>query len=727
MSDKERERHFAEGLCLECHETGHISSNCPKKRKVKSTKKGKPPGVPMYGVTPEVGTSADLSALAEESGVSGTLSLAYIDFDCDSLPDLQSISDDDTDDNEDVSFDLSSDTDSEYFSCDQESTLDELNASETVWYDDTYEDQYLPPIRKKGTYGHPFRDAYASNAARILNKVFWELYPQREEDDLNICIVRTSDEVYTVSYWDYSLEISEAYLHAPSSDICGWCFPWIDEILGGNLDFGDIPEIPLGDALASEVQYILSVHVEVPNCDAKDWLQSERFRATQRVGYVEVQDLYLAFEVLIPNALLENAYLDLPNWYAQVLRRELRPAPFHFDDLEGELELFFHQRPVDVEGAARRSLDQYAPPMLQCHAVKADKNASPEYLQRNSSQPRALNRVMPEPVVVAINLNGNPVRALLDSGSLSDFVSTKVVHQLRLKSFELDVPLPVQMAVQGSRAKINLGCIAELEYQDINEARYFDVMNILNYDLILGTPFLFQHQVTIGLNPTSVVVGSASSRPIEGKRLRLLESRAAEIGEHDLERSRGQLREYARDISTNAMNSPLPPLRSINHTIPLIDEDKVYSWRPSKCPEALRRLWNEKRKAYLSTGRWRMTNARNTSPMLLLTKPGMGKNGVPPKLRTVIDLRQRNKNTKKLPSPLPDMEGILRRVSHKPFRSMIDGKDAYEHIRVEPAHVERTAMASPDGNMVSFGLQQGDCNAVATYQSLMNHMLSRCC
>lgn len=53
---------------------------------------------------------------------------------------------------------------------------------------------------------------------------------------------------------------------------------------------------------------------------------------------------------------------------------------------------------------------------------------------------------------------------------------------------------------------------------------------------------------------------------------------------------------------------------------------------------------------------------------------------------------------------------------------MIDGKDAYEQMRVEPAHVERTAMASPDGNMVSLVLQQGDCNAVATYQSLMNHI-----
>ena len=70
------------------------------------------------------------------------------------------------------------------------------------------------------------------------------------------------------------------------------------------------------------------------------------------------------------------------------------------------------------------------------------------------------------------------------------------------------------------------------------------------------------------------------------------------------------------------------------------------------------------------------------------------------------------------------MEGILRRISRRPYRSLIDGKDAYEQIRIEPEHVERTAMTTPDGNMVSLVLQQGDCNGPATYQALMNHIFA---
>jgi hypothetical protein len=106
--------------------------------------------------------------------------------------------------------------------------------------------------------------------------------------------------------------------------------------------------------------------------------------------------------------------------------------------------------------------------------------------------------------------------------------------------------------------------------------------------------------------------------------------------------------------------------------------------------------------------------------MLLIPKPGTN----PSRLRVVVDLRERNKNTHKLTSPLPDMEGMLRRAASKPFRTMLDLKDAYEQIRIVPEHVKRSVVTTPDGNMVSQVIQQGDCNAPATYQVLMNFLFS---
>lgn len=104
-------------------------------------------------------------------------------------------------------------------------------------------------------------------------------------------------------------------------------------------------------------------------------------------------------------------------------------------------------------------------------------------------------------------------------------------------------------------------------------------------------------------------------------------------------------------------------------------------------------------------------------------KPG-GKPGEVPPLRTVVDLRARNMNTIKMTSPLPDIDGMLQRVVSAKYKSSLDLKDAYEQIWIIPEHVEQSAVMTPDGNMVSLVVQQGDCNAPATYQAVMNHIFS---
>lgn len=65
-------------------------------------------------------------------------------------------------------------------------------------------------------------------------------------------------------------------------------------------------------------------------------------------------------------------------------------------------------------------------------------------------------------------------------------------------------------------------------------------------------------------------------------------------------------------------------------------------------------------------------------------------------------------NTHKLFAPLPDIDGILRRVSKGKYRSVIDEQDAYEQIWIVPEHVDLSAVTTPDGNMISTVIQIGD-------------------
>ena len=74
-------------------------------------------------------------------------------------------------------------------------------------------------------------------------------------------------------------------------------------------------------------------------------------------------------------------------------------------------------------------------------------------LQRNSAVAKDFKRVIPKPVVVVVQINGHPARALIDSGSLADFMSTTLAEQLDVPRIELTKLLTVQLAAQGSRSK----------------------------------------------------------------------------------------------------------------------------------------------------------------------------------------------------------------------------------------------------------------------------------
>ena len=299
-------------------------------------------------------------------------------------------------------------------------------------------------------------------------------------------------------------------------------------------------------------------------------------------------------------------------------------------------------------------------------------------MQRNAASVKDSSRVVPKPMVITVKINGHPARALIDSGSLGDFMSSTLADQLKLDKEELKLPLGLQLAVQGSRSKINARTKANLQYQEIDEERQFDIVNLSYYDIILGTPWLYQHSTCIGFNPACVLIGSDASLPIKGNAVASIASRAMDISSVAIDRAREELIAYAEPLCKAASETGLPLFRAINHKIPLIDEKKVYPWRPSRCPEVFREQWAEKRDAYLRTGRWKVTSSGNTVPMLLIPKPQAP--GGPLLLRTVVDLRARNDNTQKQTSPLPDPDGILRRAAAHLFQSLMDGKDAYEQI-----------------------------------------------
>ena len=453
-----------------------------------------------------------------------------------------------------------------------------------------------------------------------------------------------------------------------------WEWPainWMTARLRGQLEFVDEDNAPLGVKAEDRINIQPTMKGYSIQLDESD--------IVYHITHEEVLDKHFSPERII-NELLE----------ARRIPAEWRGNKFEDKRLTSYVMLMLgmttipgQQNKIKKRGTKKRVIDPDSIPAIE----------------RTTLRIKDKTRKLPEPIIVQAKVNGHTVRALLDTGSMADFISTTVVEQLKLPKEVYQKPLPVQLAVHGSRSKINCGTTVRFQYQLIDCDRRFDIVNLDNYDMILGTPFMYQHQVAIGFNPSRVLVGSNEPMEMKGPEVVTINSAAMDVVDQGLKDLRLQLKEEAEDLCPDTSKTALPPLREVNHIIPLIDERKIYRFRPSKCPEAFREQWTLKKDAYINSGRWKHATGRNAIPLLMI--PKMSSSGGKPTLRTVFDKREQNANTHKLASPLPDIEQILREVSRHKYRSLIDGKDAYEQIRVVPEHVSRMIFTTPDGTMVS--------------------------
>ena len=156
----------------------------------------------------------------------------------------------------------------------------------------------------------------------------------------------------------------------------------------------------------------------------------------------------------------------------------------------------------------------------------------------------------------------------------------------------------------------------------------------------------------------------------------------------------------------------LPPFQEVNHEIHLLDENKRYTYHTPRCPLALRDELHAKINRYVDSGWWEPKSVPQAAPLLCVQKKDA-------KLRTVVNARQRNDNTVKDITLLPDQEVIWEDVTHATYRSKIDLIDAYDQVQVVARNVWKNTFATITGTYLSHVMWQGDCNAPATFQRLM--------
>ena len=186
------------------------------------------------------------------------------------------------------------------------------------------------------------------------------------------------------------------------------------------------------------------------------------------------------------------------------------------------------------------------------------------------------------------------------------------------------------------------------------------------------------------------------------------------LSEKNIPRLREKWKKTCTDIMQGAPDR-LPPLREINHKIPLVDEKMWYNYHLLHCAKSARKPLTEKIKKYTKAGWWRPARAEQAASMLVIPK----KSGL---ICMVINMCRRNNNMVKDVTPFPDQDLIQLDVTQAKICSKLDFSDAYKQVRVEPVDVWKTAFTMVQGVYESLVMQQGDCNVPSMFQWLMNYI-----
>lgn len=321
--------------------------------------------------------------------------------------------------------------------------------------------------------------------------------------------------------------------------------------------------------------------------------------------------------------------------------------------------------------------------------------------------------------IIKVKLGNVETSALIDTGASENFIAKHLIEKLKLDVEKME-PKEIELA-NLSKITINKRVKIEFKISNVNDTTYKIptlIMDESGYDLILGNEFLKTFNIIINYREATL--------NIDGTEIEL-DNNDYEYNEQDqtlMEKTRiynlnseeKKVDEIKRMIiAPNKQTNPtLGEIANFEHIIRVTTNEPL-KFKQYKVPEKYKQMVVEEIQKLLDLNIIRHSNSQFCSPAFPIIKRNNS-------IRLVIDFRELNLRTEKLPYPIPSMKDLIIDFKKAKVFSTIDLSMGYYQIKMAEDSKKYTSFVinnqQYEFNRLPFGLK----NAPMTFQMAMNRL-----
>ncbi|CAI5458564.1 unnamed protein product [Closterium sp. Yama58-4] len=344
-----------------------------------------------------------------------------------------------------------------------------------------------------------------------------------------------------------------------------------------------------------------------------------------------------------------------------------------------------------------------------------------------------------KPLLLEVLCNGRRLQAMVDSGASHSVCDRGTLEKIGEKAEETQFSATM---VDGTKLPIHGEATLQLHIGALRWKPKLPVTNIKGLDFILGRDFLKR------FNPEIDWVNSKMCIYNNGKRIALRswtdtgdipETTLARFEQTVNESNTGYLAlvmaaaeevkkgselpaavkkvlEQYKDIMPDDLPAGVPPARTHEHEIVEEPGAKPVSRTPYRLSPTELTDMKKQIEYLLDRHLTRPSTSPYGAPVLFTPKPDGS-------LRMCIDYRALNKQTVKNKYPIPRIDDLLDQLRGATVFSKLDLRSGYWQIKMADNSIHKTAFRTRYGSYEYLVMPFGLCNAPATFQAEMNHIL----